>query len=632
MGKYNTKNRNNAISAYNQLKESNNKKKKVIWGLSVIALLSIVSTAGLLVFNNSGVSASVPTEETQRIEELQQSNTELSELIEKMESNKKELESKIVSLSNDKNALSGEVSELKETIKLNQANINSLTNQLATLDSQISIVRQEKVALENQIVELESREVTSREEIESLQIQLKSKEAELIELTNQKDALNHTIISKNTEINNLQNRLSELENQINVLETRVSELSKGRYTLSIENTEINMTRLEFNLDRNNFTDITSIDGEGNVVPYETIGITNYWGGDYEQHIFYYFNGTVDNGSYAMRTINVYNEDFNVKINDIYADEYSIDLEQKNSLSYSDFTFESLSNKYTEFGTLNIYIQKMEDGFGTTILPDSEPFVLENNTYYILTVDGQLGNGENSGFVQTQYILSTNTSGIYRIHDGENIEVNSSGITENGDYQINFNGNGLENMTLTVTKRALREIVKNDNQWYLQQETTTVTSEGDSIYTHGAGYGDDRGLKNMNMIINTPNGRMNLCLDISHMIKEYQKWEEEHPQNELGIEVAKIDYFENGKGFEDTPEVTNIYVEGNYTIFEFNAFNQIGNKLYIETNSEGSGYVELADGDTTRAVMSVFSQRMDEVVIDIGYALPGTHLHITIIPV
>ena len=81
MGKYNTKNRNNAISAYNQLKESNNKKKKVIWGLSLIALLSIVSTAGLLVFNNSGVSASTPTEETQRIEELEKSNSELTQPI-----------------------------------------------------------------------------------------------------------------------------------------------------------------------------------------------------------------------------------------------------------------------------------------------------------------------------------------------------------------------------------------------------------------------------------------------------------------------------------------------------------------------------------------------------------------------
>ena len=630
MGKYNTKNRNNAISAYNQLKESNNKKKKVIWGLSVIALLSIVSTAGLLVFNNSGVSASVPTEETQRIEELQQSNTELSELIEKMESNKKELESKIVSLSNDKNTLSGEVLDLRETIKVNQASINSLTNQVATLDGQISIVRQEKVVLENQIAELESQEVTSREEIESLQVQLNSKEAELVKLTNQKDELNQTITSKNTEISNLQDRLSELENQINVLETRVLELSKGRYTLSVENPEINMTRLEFNLDRENFTDITSIDGEGNIVPYQTVGVTNYWGGDYEQHVFYYFNGTVDNGSYAMRTINVYNEDFKVKINDIYADEYSIDLEQKNSLSYSDFTFESLSNKYTEFGNLNIYIQKMEDGFGTTILPDSEPFVLENNTYYILTVDGQLGNGENSGFVQTQYILSTNTTGIYRIHEGENIEVNSSGITENGDYQINFNGNGLENMTLTVTKRALREIVKNDNQWYLQQETTTVTSEGDSIYTHGAGYGDDRGLKNMNMIINTPNGRMNLCLDISHMIKEYQKWEAEQSQNELGVEVAKIEYFENGKGFDDIPEVTNIYEENGCAVFEFNAFGLTSNKAYLSIGSDGEGYVELSSGDSD-VVLTIVEQREDELIISIGYHLPGTQLYITIVP-
>ena len=41
MTKTKNNNRNSSISAFNKLKDSNNKKKKVILGLSVVALLSL---------------------------------------------------------------------------------------------------------------------------------------------------------------------------------------------------------------------------------------------------------------------------------------------------------------------------------------------------------------------------------------------------------------------------------------------------------------------------------------------------------------------------------------------------------------------------------------------------------------
>ena len=59
---------------------------------------------------------------------------------------------------------------------------------------------------------------------------------------------------------------------------------------------------------------------------------------------------------------------------------------------------------------------------------------------------------------------------------------------------------------------------------------------------------------------------------------------------------------------------------------------IGNKLYILNNGEAEGYVELDDGDITTAVWSVISNTETEVVISVGYALPGTQLYLTIVPV
>lgn len=630
MGNSKTKNRNSSIGAFNQLKESNNKKKKVIWGLSVVALLSVLSTTGLLIFNNSGVSASAPTEETQRIEDLEQSNSELSQLIEKMETNKKELESQILSLSNDKTSLGNEINTLKGTITANQANINSLTNQVASLDNQITSVRQEKLALENQIVELESQSIVDQESITQLRTQLSSKDDELESLNIQKDSLNQTILSKNTEINNLQVALKSLHDQVNVLESQIVELSKGQYTLSVENTELKMTQLEFNLDSDEFTDVTSLDGEGNPVEYRTVVVEGYWGQDKRDYTFYYFNGTTENGAYGTRHVEVSFANALATIKGQTIDEYDLSIEENRTLSYSDFALESLSEKYTEIQDLRVLIQKSTDNMLTEITPESGTFILEDNSYYSLILECSIGNGEKSGYSQTQLMLSTNTTGVYRIHEGENISFNSSGINDNGDFEINFNGNGFENMTLTVTAQALKNIIESDSSWHLQQDTTTFTSDGTEFGTWGAGYGNDNGLKNMNMIINTTNGRMNLCLDVSYMIKEYKKWESNHEQESVGIAVSSMTYFENGKGYTDTPQAGAIYVEGDYIVIEFDAFERVGNKLYILNNGETEGYVELDNGDTTTAVWSVVSNTETEVVISIGYALPGTQVYMTIV--
>ena len=630
MGKYNTKNRNNAISAYNQLKESNNKKKKVIWGLSVVALLSIVSTAGLLVFNNSGVSASVPTEETQRIEELEKSNSELTQLIETMDQNKKELESKILNLSNEKTTLSSQIEGLNETIRSNQISINSLSNQVTNLDNQISVVRQEKLQLENQISSLESLSGEQQAELQELTERLSERDTELTNLQNQKRSLESIISTRNETIRSLQNQLTNLNSQINGLESQITELSKGKYTLSIENTDVTMTAVDFNMDRNNFTDIVSLDGEGNVVDYEVVGITNYWGGDYEEHVFYYFNGTSENGAYAVRHIKVLSESATAKINGLTLEEFYNSTDDITKISYEDFSVESLSTKYTQVQDFRVLVQEQHTGDYTELSAESDPFTLEEGKYYDVILEYHLSDGTMGSYCSNHIIISTNKTGVYRVHQGENVIVNHSGITEEGNFEINFNGNGIEGMTLTVTNRALRG-VEQDNMWYLQQETRTVDSNGKSIYTHGAGYGQDNGIKNMNMIIQTNNGVINLNLDVSYMLKEYHKWESERGELETGIQVTDFYYYENGKEFSDTPRVTNIYIEGDYTVIEFDAFERLGNKLYILNNGEAEGYVELDNGNTSIANWSIVSNSETEVVISIGYALPGTQVYMTVVP-
>ena len=99
---------------------------------------------------------------------------------------------------------------------------------------------------------------------------------------------------------------------------------------------------------------------------------------------------------------------------------------------------------------------------------------------------------------------------------------------------------------------------------------------------------------------------------------------------MGVAVSSVVYFENGKGFDDTPEVTNIYEENGYAVFEFNAFGQISNKAYLEIGSAGEGYVELSNGDQD-VMLSIVQQNENEIILSIGYHLPGTQLYITIVP-
>ena len=268
--------------------------------------------------------------------------------------------------------------------------------------------------------------------------------------------------------------------------------------------------------------------------------------------------------------------------------------------------------------------------------EGESFTMEEGKYYNLEITYELANEEGYQNASDRYTISTNTTGVYRINWGENISINSSGMTDDGNYEINFNGNGFENMRLEINGAAIENAI-NGNFWELEyQGMKVITTDGTEFNVQSAGHGNDNGIENMNTLIYTTNGDINLCLDLSYIFAEYQSWVEDkanNPVSNLGITVSEVSYFENGKGFEDTPKVTSIYQleeDNPYVVFEFDAFGQVGNKLYL-CLGDGQGYVELGDGDRQTAVVSLESNSDNEAIINIGYALPGTQLHITIVP-
>ena len=631
------KNRNNSIHAYNQLKESNNKKKKVILGLSVIALLSVLSTAGLLVFNNSGVSASNKTEEIQKIEDLQQSNTELSELIEKMEANKKELEAQIVNLSNDKNLLSSEVSELKETIKVNQASINSLTNQVSILDGQISAVRQEKISLEQQIDVLESQSIIDNEVIVNLRAELTNKNSELISLNTQKSELESAILSNNVEISNLQNQIYSYQAEIENLDNVIANLTQGQSTIRIDNPEITITRNEYSVIEGYTDDVLSLDANGNEIPFKVVAPENWGTGTME---VYYFNGNGENGDYAIRIVHIV-EGETLRVihqgNELTS-KYQI-LEEETTISYDDYQFisnSSLFNPGEVFDDGSIVIYKYRNGEyieNSRLDKSGDTYTFEMGyTYEVMhrkhiTIQN---NGFFSGF-EFAYDLQVNASGnparFVSSSDGSAVAT-SANLNEQGEFVVTFNAFGYSDAQMTVRANAIKRVAESNHLGSVMESECSL-SEGFAIQNTSGG-SDGRGEFLSFTITHVDGHELTMEFDSEYIKYRYNEWKQNGSSENLGVAVSSVVYFENGKGFDDTPEVTNIYEENGYAVFEFNAFGQTSNKAYLEIGSAGEGYVELSNGDQD-AVLSIVQQNENEIILCIGYHLPGTQLYITIVP-
>ncbi|MBQ7307812.1 MAG: hypothetical protein IJW82_04705 [Clostridia bacterium] len=94
--KYEISSGNNNIHLFNQLKKSNSKKKKWIWFLSIVAVLSLIVV--IMLFSISREPTNLDNESALQVETLQKSNDELKNIITKLEDSKTILEIKVETL------------------------------------------------------------------------------------------------------------------------------------------------------------------------------------------------------------------------------------------------------------------------------------------------------------------------------------------------------------------------------------------------------------------------------------------------------------------------------------------------------------------------------------------------------
>ena len=203
------------------------------------------------------------------------------------------------------------------------------------------------------------------------------------------------------------------------------------------------------------------------------------------------------------------------------------------------------------------------------------------------------------------------------------------LNNNGDLVIVFDAFGVKDAEITVPVSEVERFVKTSMGSFFEPQCSI--SEGFTInYINGGN--DGRGTFVLFNVSHESGHEFTAEFHSEYIKYKYDQWEKEHSNNmnDLGVAVSRVEYFENGKGFEDTPRVTNMYEENGYAVFEFDAFDRVGNKLYLAIGSDGEGYVELADGGP-EVVMSIIQKQADELIINVGYHLPGTQLYITLVP-
>ena len=182
--------------------------------------------------------------------------------------------------------------------------------------------------------------------------------------------------------------------------------------------------------------------------------------------------------------------------------------------------------------------------------------------------------------------------------------------------------------MIVEANAIKRFAESNHLGAVMERECSM-SEGFTMINSNGG-SDGRGEFLSFTITHTDGHELTMEFDSEYIKYKYNEWKKNQSSTDLGIAVTSVTYFENGKGFDDTPEVTNIYEENGYAVFEFNAFGRTSNKAYLEIGSDGVGYVELSDGDQD-AVLSIVEQNENQIVLCIGYHLPGTQLYITIVP-
>ena len=472
-----------SINAFNKLKESNNKKKKWIWGLSTVALLSLISTTEMVFVSNNNVSASETLnndEETiNKIESLEKSNKELQELVTKLESNKLSLEDKISKYNSEKEILNNEISTLRNNIVENQSIIGGLTNQVNSLDLQITELRVEKQRLENE-------NISNNERIEELNILISQLESE-------RDNLIFTISEKETVIFGLEQDVESYVTQIEELQNTIDSLNEGRTTITLSNNEMYVSSLDFNYFRYYRDDVISLDSEGNPIDFVVFD----GGTTHTEHgmtkTLYYINGTPENGAYAVRTI--YEKTDNpVKVKNV---EQYIREDVGYQINLNDFEYEidSIMVGNDAVQNVRVTISDVTQGKNVASLTASKPsYKFETESLYAVNFNFTIRGSQYSTMENFVMYINTSKNPVLNIQDHMFSDESYTELisTEINDEQFVMNFKMFDDNetihNLTITKESVLKVMNGEqSHFYNRDINVSENLDVESVHTNAQSY-------------------------------------------------------------------------------------------------------------------------------------------------
>ena len=509
-------------------KRSYGKKSKagsLLMGLSVGMLLVGLASGAIYAIEQNSVSASEKVED--KTDTVVNNDKALEEKIAELEA----LQAKY-------SAIVKEKAELQQTIIDNEATIGSLNGRIEILNTEISTLREE-------ISDLRDNPGSSYDEgrIFELEMELEEKLSIIGELESYKDELLDTVKT-------LSARVAELEEQL----SNAGSSSTSGYTLTLENPTIEISEYElllYHMDMSTYTmlwdsfgAVTSLDAEGNTVPYSIIV------SQVENHLdnvtdvtLYYFNGSSEAGDYATQHIRMLKRNANINVKGVSLDNYDYSVAGYNSIAFDDFVLESISDNLSLGSISSVTIMDFthvpvegEPGgcpmpIETVLTADSGTFTFEENHLYGIQVDYTVS-GQGMELPAQNYYYLSGESGLYQAFNSE-INMNdifiSSSMTESGDYQMIFDGSntGLDsNIVLTISHEVLGDWLKTRNFDLLIRGMTAYTVNGESLELIDIGSSHayyNEYITVRRYVVSTPNGELNIEWVENNIARAYTAW-------------------------------------------------------------------------------------------------------------
>ena len=444
---------------------------KIVLGIASAVLITGSAAGAMYALDQAQVSAKDEVKEETKEENKVSETTSIKELEEKvaeLEASKKDLQAKITTLGSEKETLEAEVSDLEETIADNQASITSLTAQITSLDEQIIGLIDEKAILEENAEANENRIAELLADIETLDREKAAIQADL-------DAREETI-------NNLNTQISSLNEEITNLNAQIEELNQGQYTLTIDNTEMIISSIDYYNIANYTSDIHST-LSGVDVSYQVIAgpMTNEVvdGIITEKASIFYFNGTPDNGAYAIRNVTI---DSNKDSYLGYYNNNRIDnhlfMNVGDTFDLSNFDVQKNTYLFDTSATLNHVTITPYNGESISLGSETgiTSYALDEETNYHVTASV-----DNSW---VEFTISTKTGNVSNIPYGYTLV--SENWDSEGNYVVNLLDVKNESMTVTVKKEYFVDYTDNDHSMWPEY---IELSEGNEYLSGSGGLGN-----------------------------------------------------------------------------------------------------------------------------------------------